>query len=243
MAGTFPTLSSGNVLMYPATRTVAAVTRVLRSLDDSEKRFRCAPFISSWDLQYSALRIADVDTLAEFFDDQKGAYDTWSFPFDGATYAHLCFDQDEFSATEAPLGQWSTTLRIRQVKQSGTYNTGVAAVYPTIDGGVITQIPYTAARRYLTTRVDMPSGLRYSRHERDNPLLAWTCSYPAARNTEAGTLMNFFTSMGGKWRAFTFTDPQTEVEYTARFSQDEFSRRFVGFNQNNIVLQLEQVAA
>jgi hypothetical protein len=230
--------------MYPASRTVTAATQVIRYLDDSEKRFRCAPFLSGWELQFTNLRIADVDTLGGFFEDQKGAYDpTWSFPFDGTTYNHLAFDSDEFSATEAPLGRWAVNLKFSQVKQSGTYDTTESPVYPTIDGGVITQIPFSFSKKYLTARVDMPSGLRYSRFERDNPLRAWMCSYPAIRNSEAGTLMDFFTSMGGKWRAFDFDDPETGNTHTARFSSDEFVRRFISKNQNSLVLQLEQVAA
>jgi hypothetical protein len=242
MAGTFPTLSTGSVCMRPVTRTISAAVRVLRKLNDTEQRFRTAPILSGWELTYTRMKWADVETLRTFFETQKGAFDTtWSFPFDGATYNHLAFDQDEFMFSEQRLGRFDVSLRIRQVKKSGTYVTSGTATYPTINGGVITQLPANTSLRYLTTRNDMASGLRFTRTERDNPLRAWMCSYPVITSTEAATLVDFFTSMGGRRDSFTFEDPNTGTDYTARFAQDEFRWQFVGHGISNVSLQIEQV--
>lgn len=245
MAGTFPTLSNGEVCMYPASRTVTVQTRVLRMLNDNEQRWRVCPTLSAWELNFSRLKIADVNTLRAFFETQKGQFDvTWSFPFNGATYNFCTFEQDEFTATETARLEWETTLRFRQVKKSGTYaDTAVSMTYPTINNSVITQLPFGSGGRYLTTVNTLLCGMKITRAERDNAQRVWSCSYPLITNSEAQTLMDFFTAMGGRHRAFTFVDPQTGSSYTARFATDEYRRQFVNFNQNSVSLAIEQVTA
>ena len=244
MAGTFPTLSSGAVCQYGITRSIASPVRILRAVDFSEQRYRTAQLLSGWQLVYRRLKLADVELLADFFDAQKGCFDTsWVFPFQGENYTAMTFDQDEFSATESALGQYDVSLKIRQTKTNHTYTASSPATYPEIAGGIITQLPYTAGRRYSTLRTDMQSGLRYTWSERDYPQLFWSCQYPVITSAEGDTLQYFFTSMKGCYRSFTFTDPNTAAAFTCRLAMQTFDRQFLSYDQNAVSMLVEQVAA
>lgn len=244
MAGTFPTLSTGSVCMYPTSRSVSAACRILTTESGLEQRFRTAPFLSSWELQFNRLSLADLDSIRAFFETQKGAFDsTWVFPFDGTNYSYLCFDSDELIWQENRLNRFDVSVKIRQTKKSGTYATSGTPSYPTINGGVITQLPASYGVRYLTTRNDLETGLRDAWSERDDPLKPWVCEYPAITASEANQLLDFFTAMGGCYKSFTFTDPVTAATFTARFSQDKFTRKYVSYGVNSVTLQVEQVSA
>ena len=178
--------------MAPVGRNLNRATRVLQFDNDAEQRFPIAPALVSFDLQFRRLKIADVDTLETFFNTQKGAYDTtWTFPFLSTNYTNMCFDQDDFTAAEQSTNRWAVNLKCRQVKKSISIPS-VAAVFPTISGGVRTQHPFTRSTQYRTSRNDMESGLRYVYFHRDTPLLVWTLAFPAITWTEGGTLLDFF---------------------------------------------------
>lgn len=244
MAGTFPTLSNGSIAMYPVTRRLSVPTRVVKFGADNEQRWRTAPILNGWDLTFNRLKLADRTTLETFFDTQKGAFDaTWSFPFNGTSYTSMVFDQDEFTAVETFPNRYDINLRIKQVKKSGSYATGGAAVFPTLNNGIVTQRPFTASRAFRTIRNQMESGLQYARAERNNPLLSWGVEFSAITSTELGTLMDFFASMLGSYRTFSFTDPQSGTAYAnCRFAQDVFESRYVTKGQCATSLLIQQFA-
>ena len=120
MAGTFPTLSSGQVCMYPVTRIARTLTREFRFADGSRQGWMTQGHMNSFELQFDGLSAADRATVRDFIDLQKGQFDkSWTFPFDGTNYAACQFEMDELSATEAEtaIGRYGFSLKIRQVKK------------------------------------------------------------------------------------------------------------------------------
>lgn len=230
--------------MYPVTRRVSVPTRIVKFGSDHEQRWRTAPILNGWDLVFNRLKLADRTALETFFDTQKGAFDsTWTFPFLSTNYTSMVFDQDEFTAVEAFPNRYDVTLKIQQVKKSGTYATGGTAVFPTLNNGIVTQRPFTASRAFRTIRNQMESGLQYARAERNSPLLSWKVEFPAITSTELGTLLDFFCAMLGSYKTFSFTDPQTTTTHAnCRFGQDVFESRYVTQGQCATALMIQQFA-
>ncbi len=85
----FPRLKTGAVLQYPAEQGIAYSTHIVRFLDGSEQRCReySAP-IRRWVVRLNLLDDEELSRLEEFFEDQQGALDDFSFtnPWDGAVY-------------------------------------------------------------------------------------------------------------------------------------------------------------
>lgn len=246
MAGTFPNLSSGQVCMYPVQRSVSVATKKIRFANDTEQRFQTAPILNAWVLDYKGLTAANLSTLRTFFQTQKGQFDkSWTFPFDGTSYTAMTFDQDDFTFTETAdaVGRFSLSLRVRQVAKSGSYSSGLSAVFPSIRSGVITQLPFTASERFKTLKVDMDSGQRYTYAARATPRRAWTLEFSALTASELATLMNFFFSMNGSLSTFSFTDPNSGTTYTTvRFADDTFVARYLSANVRAARVELEEFA-
>lgn len=228
MAGTFPTLSTGSVAMYPVVKNLVVPARVIHFLDDTEQRWIAGAPLNRWTLAFSHLKWADVQTVQTFFNNQKGAFDSsWLFSIGGTSYSAMAFDQDDFSYTENSPSKFSLTLKIVQTKKSGTYATGLTPTYPSINGGVIVQFPFASGPAYLTTRNDMYSGLRYAHYWRSSPLFKWTLRYPNITDAECSTLFDFYASMMGQFQQFSFTDPETNVTHSkCRFGMASLQRTY-----------------
>lgn len=246
MAGTFPSLSSGQVCMFPVQRSLQVRATIHRFADDTQQRYLSAPILNAWTLSYKGIKAADLATLQGFFDTQKGAFDkTWTFPFAGTSYTAMAFDQDDFTYVESAdaIGRFSLSLKLRQVAKSGSYSTGLTATFPAIRTGVVTQLPFTTSRRYKTLRNDLPSGQRYSYALRSTPRHAWTLEFPALTPSEMGTLFNFFAAMYGPLSQFQFTDPQTGTVYTkCTFAMDALDVRYVSAGVCATRVEIEEFA-
>jgi hypothetical protein len=96
----------------------------------------------------------------------------------------------------------------------------------------VTQRPYTSKPAWLTTRNDMPTGKRYAWANRSAALGAWNCDYSVLTMTELGTLFDFFCKVGGKYKPFTFHDPNDNTDHTnCRFDMDALQIRYLGAGQ------------
>lgn len=239
MAGTFP-----SIRLQQVTRTLSVPTRVVQFLDDTEQRWRCADPLNAWALTFTGMSAADRDSLRNFVATQKGAYDSsWTFGFFLVNYTNMAFEDDSFVEVESQPRRWDCSVKFRQTAKSGTYASGLTAVYPTINGGVVTQRPFTRRKTFLTTRNDVPTGKRYAWYERGNPLASWVCDYSAITGLELIALCDFFVSMGGQYGEFTFTDPEDATVHTkCRFAQDDFSARYIGPNHAAVTLAIQEYA-
>jgi phage-related protein len=94
----FPLLKTGVVAQYPTDRQRNFSTQVIRFLDGSEQRYPSygTPLLS-WTIQYDLLDESELAAIEEFFENQGGRAQTFSFtdPFDGTVYPSCSFGSDD----------------------------------------------------------------------------------------------------------------------------------------------------
>lgn len=99
MPGSFPALRTGAVAQYPLVREVRYSSEVVRFLDGSEQAYRNqATSRRRWTIHLALLDDREVAALKEFFEQQKGAWGTFSFtdPWTGAVATTCSFENDTF---------------------------------------------------------------------------------------------------------------------------------------------------
>ena len=111
----FPTLKTGAVMQYPATRTLQYNTDVVRFLDGTEQRYRDnAAVLHRWTIQLDLLDEAELATLEQFFLSSQGAFGSFSFtdPWDGTVYPDCSLAQDTFEFEVRSEMRGKTTLTV-----------------------------------------------------------------------------------------------------------------------------------
>jgi hypothetical protein len=96
----FPTLKTGAIMQYPATKTLLFNTDAIRFLDGTEQRFRDNPSVlHQWIVQLDLLDEAELAALDQFFLSNQGRFGSFSFtdPWDGTVYANCSLAGDTFS--------------------------------------------------------------------------------------------------------------------------------------------------
>lgn len=94
-----------------------------------------------------------------------------------------------------------------------------------ISGGVTVQRPYQSAQAALTSYEDQPTGRRFARSWRTNPLNRWTLNYQHLTDSELETLRSFFEDMNGRYGEFIFLDPGGNlVEYSEDFTHPSWTK-------------------
>jgi hypothetical protein len=96
----FPPLTTGAVMQYPADRTPQFSTQAYRFLDGSEQRFPGFPgVLQQWTIRLDLLTEGELETLREFFLSEEGRAGSFSFtdPWTGAVYANCSFGSDTLS--------------------------------------------------------------------------------------------------------------------------------------------------
>ena len=97
---TFPTLKTGAVAQYPATRTAEYATQRLRFLDGSEQKFPLRGGATTrWIIRLDLLDDTEMAGVCAFFQSQQGRFGTFSFedPWDGSIHPDCSFDSDELA--------------------------------------------------------------------------------------------------------------------------------------------------
>lgn len=228
MAGSFPALASGDVLMYPATRSIGPKVKALTMANGFVKRWVAAPLINSWRCDWTGLSNADATTIETFWATQKGAADTsWDITIDGVTYAKCAFDDDTFTREENAdrPGRWSVSLAFSQIASAGAFPSATAT-FPTLSTGAFTQLPLAVSQTFQTIRIDQEAGQSYRYPQAANSRLGWSLSFGQITPTEAETLRAFFIAMRGPYTSFTFTDHSGATQ-TCRFDQDRIDIRYL----------------
>jgi len=113
----FPTLKTGAVMQYPATRAARSRNQVLRYVDGAEQRYReyAAP-LKEWIIRLDLLDESEVAALEEFFQSEKGQYGSFTFTdqADGAQYPNCSLEEDEFAFELRGEMRSRTTLTVRE---------------------------------------------------------------------------------------------------------------------------------
>jgi len=95
----FPTLKTGAVMQYPATKSLRFNTDIIRFLDGTEQRYRDSPSAQhQWVIRLDLLDDAELATLDDFCISNQGRFGAFSFtdPWDGTVYPSCSFAADKF---------------------------------------------------------------------------------------------------------------------------------------------------
>lgn len=236
MAGTYPTLSTGEVLVYPASRAVTIPTTTLRFVNGFRKSWVSGIPQDSWTTAYRGLTAADKSALWDFFEAQKGASDTsWTFALDSVNYLRFAFASDELRFTEEAdrPNRWACDVAIRQIGSYGAFPS-VTATYPLLTTGAFTQLPYVEWQRWRSVIHDLPAGQSYRWPQQQTAETIYTLSYSAITPAEAETLRVFFLAMRGSHTPFNFTDGSGATHTTAKFDMDKLEIGYEGPNHRRI---------
>lgn len=115
MPATFPTLKTGAVTQYPATKSTQYCSFVLRFLDGSDQRYRdySAP-LRRWTIQLNMLDEAELNALDQFFNSQQGRFETFTFidPWTQSTIPSCSVEQDvlDYELSEEMRGSTSLVV-------------------------------------------------------------------------------------------------------------------------------------
>ena len=254
MAGSLPTVRSGAAALYPLTRHLEYLTVVQQYTAGNEMRWKKRAPLTRLVLQYIDLLAADKTSIEGFFNSQKGQFDTtWSVTLPApisATYSNLSFEDDVIRFEERKPRLYSTTLRVRQVQNRAFATPSVSAVFPAIVSGVKSQLPDVRIRKFVTSKNDMASGGRYVwdwyggglSGLPTGALMSWELNFPTIQDADVAILEQFFKSNNGRWRTFSFTDPDDASVHTkCRFAGDTFEVKYVGPAHNSVTLVIEEV--
>jgi hypothetical protein len=113
----FPTLSTGAVLQYPAQKTYGFSTQVVRFIDGSEQRFRdYSQYLHRWIVTLELLTETEINALRQFFRVLSGAAGQFSFtdPWDGSVYPSCSLETDDMVEVLEGEGRGRTTLIVRE---------------------------------------------------------------------------------------------------------------------------------
>jgi hypothetical protein len=111
----FPTLKTGAVIQYPATKNTQYSSFVVRFLDGSDQRFRqYTPALQRWSIKLDLLDEAELSALEHFFEDQDGRFGSFSFvdPWTQTTYANCSLEQDTLSYGLSGVTQGSVSVTV-----------------------------------------------------------------------------------------------------------------------------------
>lgn len=102
-------------------------------------------------------------------------------------------------------------------------------IFPTLNAkGLLVQRPYARAYSALTSAEEQPSGRRYARAWRADPLATYTLSYSSLTDAEYGVLRAFFDARKGRYESFAWIDPAGNLaKYSEDFTQSLWTKSSV----------------
>jgi hypothetical protein len=222
--------------MYPLKYTVSCITRLNRAMNASEQAWAVRPAMVNLGLQYTNLTATDQTAVQNFFDSQKGQYDSsWTLAFDGKTYTGMRFMSDELRWEETLPNRWTCKLQANGFYPAWTYDPDLG--FPVNLFGYRTG---NKRRTYDTNFVDMESGSRQALAFRGGgltnfptgPMLGWELIWPQLLPSDASDLIKWFVQCNGRIGLFDYTDPATGTTYhSCRFGSDELTVNYLGYNR------------
>src|SRR6185436_1651800 len=112
---TFPTLKTGAVAQYPATRRLRFQNQAVRFVDGTEQRYRdSARALHRWEIALYLLDEGEVAAVENFFAAVSGGSGAFAFtdPWDGVEYANCSLESDGLEVTAQGEMRGATRLAI-----------------------------------------------------------------------------------------------------------------------------------
>jgi hypothetical protein len=97
MPAIFPSLKTGAVMQYPATKSAQYSSFVVRFLDGADQRYRqYSTPLHRWIINLEMLDESELSTLEQFFIAQEGRFATFTFvdPWTQTSFPNCSIDQD-----------------------------------------------------------------------------------------------------------------------------------------------------
>jgi hypothetical protein len=112
---TFPTLKTGAVAQYPASKSLRFQNQTVRFLDGAEQRYRdAAGPLHQWVIRLTELDESEMAAFEQFFEDNQGRLGNFAFtdPWDGTQYANCSLQSDDITLGSAAEMRTKTSLTI-----------------------------------------------------------------------------------------------------------------------------------
>jgi hypothetical protein len=114
---TFPTLKTGAVAQYPASRNFRFQNQILRFLDGTDQRYRdSAGVLYSWEIRLDQLDETEMAEMQAFFFANQGSFMSFAFtdPWTGQVYQNCSLGSDDMNITSLAEMQGRTALVVIQ---------------------------------------------------------------------------------------------------------------------------------
>jgi hypothetical protein len=114
---TFPTLKTGAVAQYPASKVFRFQNQILRFLDGTDQRYRdSAGPLYSWQIRLDQLDETEMAEMQAFFLANQGSFASFAFtdPWSGQVYQSCSLSSDSMNIASLAEMQGSTSLTVVQ---------------------------------------------------------------------------------------------------------------------------------
>jgi len=112
---TFPTLKTGAVAQYPATKTFRFQNQILRFIDGTDQRYRdSAGPLHTWEIHLDKLDEGEMAIIENFFAENRGTFGSFTFtdPWDGQVYPNCSLASDSLPLVSINEMQGSVVLKV-----------------------------------------------------------------------------------------------------------------------------------
>ena len=99
---TFPSLKTGAVAQYPATKSICFKNQIVRFVDGNEQRYRdAASPLHRWTIQLDLLDETELSALEAFFLSDHGKFASFAFvdPWDASSHPNCSIGSDRLNLT------------------------------------------------------------------------------------------------------------------------------------------------
>jgi hypothetical protein len=113
--GTFPTLKTGAVAQYPASKTFRFQNQILRFLDGTDQRYRdSAGPLRTWEIHLDKLDEGEMAIMETFFAGNQGSFGSFTFtdPWDGQVYPDCSLASDSLGLVSSNEMQGGVVLKV-----------------------------------------------------------------------------------------------------------------------------------
>ncbi len=252
MSAAIPAVRGTAQALYPVTRIVEFDTAIEMGANATERRHKRRQVLNRFILPYSRIDSTDLATMRAAMASAKGQYDTTlTLTLGSTTYSNLTMEDDRFTVTEEDETRTTVAfgLKLRQTANRGNAAPSWSSSFPAMACGAVTQLPYSRTDRHSTIKADQASGPRYSYSLYGGGLSGfptgalhtWELNFPAISDADLATIENHFRAAWGRYRAFSFTDPDTAVTYSkCRYDSDVMEIRHIQPNLSSTVLRIAE---
>ncbi len=113
----FPTLKTGAVAQYPATKVFRFQQQILHFIDGTDQRYRdCSGPLYTWVIRLDLLDEGEMAALEAFFQQNQGAFGSFAFtdPWTGQVYQNCSLASDQMDMISLAEMRGTTSLTVIQ---------------------------------------------------------------------------------------------------------------------------------